>query len=218
VLGSQALLERSLWLIPLILSLSIHEFAHAWTAWRLGDDTASLAGRMTLNPIAHIDLVGTILLPLFSPIPFGWAKPVPVNPARFRRGVSMGRGMAITAAAGPISNLLLAFIVAVAFALVSRVAPDAVGPDTAAFSLIVVSIEMNVNLALFNLIPIPPLDGSRIVDGYMPYRLRPRWEAITRYSPFLLVAVIFLGGRLIAGPSAFVLDLVGQLIQAIRAV
>ena len=93
-------------LIPLILSLSVHEWAHAWAAWRLGDDTARLLGRMTLNPIAHVDPLGTLLLPMLG-VPFGWAKPVPVNPLRFRN-VSMPIGMMLTAAAGPISNVVLA--------------------------------------------------------------------------------------------------------------
>ena len=85
-----------MWLPISILSLSFHEFAHAWSAWKLGDDTAAREGRLTLNPLAHADPLGTFLLPLIAP--FGWAKPVPVNPARFRRDVSMGKGMAITAA------------------------------------------------------------------------------------------------------------------------
>src|SRR5271157_1843260 len=102
----QTILARLTFLVPLILSLSVHEWAHAWAAWRLGDDTARLLGRMTLNPLAHIDPLGTVLLPLLG-VPFGWAKPVPVNPLRFR-GVSMSIGMLLTAAAGPISNIVLA--------------------------------------------------------------------------------------------------------------
>src|SRR5574340_1315088 len=94
-------LQRGLMmLIPLVLSLSVHEFAHAWSAWKLGDDTADRMGRLTLNPIAHVDPIGTLLLPLLG-VPFGWARPVPVNPARFRRNVNMNTGMAMTAAAGP---------------------------------------------------------------------------------------------------------------------
>src|SRR6476659_7441279 len=96
-------------LIPLLMSLTVHEWAHAWSAHRLGDDTASMQGRLTLNPIAHLDFIGTLGLP------FGWAKPVPVNPTRFRRGVNTSTGMVITAAAGPISNLVLALLAAVAF-------------------------------------------------------------------------------------------------------
>src|SRR5512134_1879423 len=113
----QQMLQRGLLLLPpLLLSLSFHEWAHAWSAHKLGDDTAERMGRLTLNPLAHIDPLGTILLPLLG-VPFGWAKPVPVNPARFRRGVHMGRGMMITSAAGPLSNLLLATVCAVLFGL-----------------------------------------------------------------------------------------------------
>src|SRR4051812_7061061 len=97
------MMERAMDLIPLVLSLTVHEFSHAWSAWLLGDDTAALQGRMTLNPIVHIDPVGTFLLPLLG-IPFGWAKPVPVNPLRFTRRFSMSTGMMITAVAGPASN------------------------------------------------------------------------------------------------------------------
>lgn len=205
-----------LYFVVLVLSLSVHEFAHAWSAWKLGDDTAARMGRLTLNPMAHADPVGTILFPLLG-VPFGWAKPVPVNPARFRRDVTMGRGMAITAAAGPISNVLLALALAVAFGVLFRYAPGLVERDSAGRALLWVGISMNVNLALFNLLPVPPLDGSRIVDGFLPYRLRPRWEAITAYAPFLLVAVFVLGGRILAGPSDYVMGVLLDIVRAIRA-
>jgi Zn-dependent protease len=109
-------------LIPLILSLTVHEFAHAWSAYRLGDDTASRMGRLTLNPLAHIDPIGTVLLPLLG-IPFGWARPVPINPARFRRSMRMSTGMMITAAAGPLANVILAVACTVAYGLLLRFAP-----------------------------------------------------------------------------------------------
>jgi Zn-dependent protease len=209
------LAERVMWLIPLVLSLTVHEFAHAWSAWRLGDDTASRMGRMTLNPIAHIDPIGTILLPLFSPIPFGWARPVPVNPTRFRRGVHMSTGMALTASAGPLSNVALAILAAIGYGVLLRFSPETVAPGSPASSLLRVSIAMNVNLALFNLIPVPPLDGSRVVDGLLPYQLRPQWDRVLGFAPYLLVAVFLFGGRLIAGPSRFVIGLLGQLVRAV---
>src|SRR5215471_12296793 len=101
-----------MYLVPLLLSLTVHEWAHAWSAYRLGDDTAAKLGRLTLNPIAHIDPIGTLILPLLG-VPFGWAKPVPVVASRFRRGVNMTTGMMITAAAGPLSNVVLAVLSAV---------------------------------------------------------------------------------------------------------
>ncbi len=202
--------------VPLILSLAVHEFAHAWSAYKLGDDTAQRAGRLTLNPFAHADLIGTIIFPLLG-VPFGWAKPVPVDPSRFRKDVKMGTGMALTASAGPISNILLAIVVTTLFALLVRFAPGVLQAENGIQELLVTAIFLNVNLALFNLIPIPPLDGSRIVDGFMPYRLRPQWERLMAFSPFLLIAVFIFAGRIISGPSNFVLGLLSQLAYAIGA-
>jgi Zn-dependent protease len=210
-------------LIPLLLSLTIHEYAHAWTASRLGDDTASRMGRLTLNPIPHIDLLGTIILPLVLMMSntgfiFGWAKPVPVNPARFRRDVRMGSGMAWTAAAGPLSNLALALVTALVAGLLLRFAPETLSPGRGVLELIESLLELNVLLALFNLIPVPPLDGSRIVDGYLPLRLRPAWERMTALAPFLLIGVFFFGGRIIAGPSAYLTSFFIRLANTIGAV
>lgn len=209
-------------LIPLILSLSVHEYAHAWSARRLGDDTASRAGRMTLNPLAHIDPFGTLMLPLVlmltgSGFMFGWAKPVPVDPARFRRDVHMGRGMAWTAAAGPLSNLALAVVAAVVIGLLARFVPGTLDRGGGVLELLVNLLRVNIALALFNLIPVPPLDGSRIVDGYVPLRLRPAWERVTALAPFMLLAVFFFGGRLISGPFAYVFSLLANLVNLIGA-
>jgi Zn-dependent protease len=204
--------------VALILSLSVHEFAHAWSAWRLGDDTASRMGRLTLNPFAHADPIGTFLLPLLSPIPFGWAKPVPVNPARFRRDVRMGTGMAITASAGPLSNVALALVAAVVLGLLFRFSPATLAAGGGVQELLVAFLQTNVVLALFNLIPVPPLDGSRIVDGFLPLRLRPAWERVAAYAPFLLVAVFLFGARLIAGPATFVFGLLANLVHVIGTV
>ncbi len=221
---TDALLAGLAFLPIMIISLSIHEFAHAWSAWKLGDDTASREGRLTLNPLAHIDLLGTILLPLAG-IPFGWAKPVPVNPARFRREVTMGRGMAITAAAGPLSNVILALVAAVAVGLVARLAPDLLETNTAVRQLLLggmVSnrwlpglLQLNVSLALFNLIPLPPLDGSRIVAWVLPYNLRNKWHDLERFSPYLLMAVFWFGGRLVSGPILALTELLLGISRAI---
>jgi Zn-dependent protease len=200
--------------IPLILSLTVHEYAHAWSARRLGDDTAERMGRLSLNPLVHLDLLGTVILPLLG-IPFGWAKPVPVDPSRFRRDVRMGTGMAITASAGPLANVALAVLSTVILGILLRFAPDSLQAGEGARALLVIAIQLNVSLALFNLIPIPPLDGSRIVDGFMPLRLRPQWDAFTRLSPFLLLGVLFFGGRLIAAPAGWFFGLLDQLLNAI---
>ena len=169
------ILQRAVLYLPvLLLSLTVHEFAHAWAARRLGDDTAERMGRLTLNPLAHADPLGTFLLPLLI-APFGWAKPVPVNPARFRPGVDMGRGMMFTSLAGPAANVAPRHPVAPSSSGCSSgsrpTGSQRVGRPRRASSQI--AIQMNVVLAVFNLIPIPPLDGSRIVDAFLPARFRP---------------------------------------------
>src|SRR5262249_30519600 len=136
------LLERIMYFVPLLLSLTVHEWAHAWSAWRLGDDTAAMQGRLTLNPPAHMDPIGTLILPLAG-VPFGWAKPVPVNPLRFRRGISMRGGMMITAAAGPVSNLLIALGCAVALGIALRFGLIGVRPG-GGVRLVTIAIQMNM--------------------------------------------------------------------------
>ncbi|MFT3916079.1 MAG: site-2 protease family protein [Anaeromyxobacteraceae bacterium] len=170
------------------------------------------AGRLTLNPIAHIDLLGTIILPLLG-VPFGWAKPVPVNPARFRRDVSMSGGMALTAGAGPLSNLVLALASTIAIGLLIRWAPALVeGP---VFPLLRELVVLNVALAIFNLLPVPPLDGSRVVAWLMPRTLAEGWRRIELYAPVLLIAVFLWGGRLVAGPISAVYRQLEKLIYLI---
>jgi Zn-dependent protease len=213
-LASSDFVWRLMWLPLSILSLTVHEFAHAWSAWKLGDDTASRAGRLTLNPLSHIDLLGTILLPLLG-VPFGWAKPVPVDPARFRRDVSMGQGMAITAAAGPLSNVVLAVLASVGLGLAFRFAPDLVANGQPGRFFLVNLVLLNVGLALFNLIPIPPLDGSRIVAWVLPYRLRNQWHELERFAPILLIGIFWFGGSLVSGPIHAVASLLFELTRAL---
>jgi Zn-dependent protease len=209
-----ALLERVMLLIPLILSLTIHEFSHAWTAWRLGDDTAARLGRLTLNPIPHIDPIGTLLLPLLG-VPFGWAKPVPVDVSRIRKGMSMTTGNVVISAAGPISNIALAVACSVLYALLLRFAPDVIRRGGGAGELLGMMIGVNVALAVFNLLPIPPLDGSHVAEALVPYRFRPAWETFARFSPFVLLGFFFFGRGLLVGPQSFVIGLLRQLIYAI---
>jgi Zn-dependent protease len=191
---------RLMFLVPLLLSLCVHEWAHAWMAWRLGDDTARLQGRLTLNPFAHVDPVGTLLLPLMG-VPFGWAKPVPINPIRFSRHVSLRMGVLLTAAAGPLANLLIAIVSAILLALLIRLPPDVAFVEGAFSSLLHMLMILNVILAVFNLLPIPPLDGSRVVDALVPDRLRPAWDRFCQLGPLMLVAVIVI--PLLAGFSLF---------------
>jgi Zn-dependent protease len=213
-LDNAVLLERVTYLILLLLSLTVHEFSHAWAAWRLGDDTAALAGRLTLNPIPHIDPLGTLILPLLG-VPFGWAKPVPVNPARFRRDVKMSTGDILTSAAGPISNLLLAVLAAVILGLVARFAPGAVRNGSGAFELLRGLMFVNAALMIFNLLPIPPLDGGHVAANLVPYRWRGAWEQFARIAPFALLAVIFFGRAIISAPINFVVGGLWQIAVAI---
>jgi Zn-dependent protease len=207
-MSPDTLIHGVMYAIPLILSLTVHEFAHAWSAWKLGDDTAAMQGRMTLNPLVHIDPIGTLLLPILG-VPFGWAKPVPVNPARFRRDVSMTTGMMITALAGPLSNLLLAIAGATTFALARRWAPEVLYTNKGLHDFILVFSGMNVGLAIFNMLPVPPLDGSRVVDGVLPYRMRGTWEQVAMYSPFILIAIIFFGRGIISVPVMYIKSWLG---------
>lgn len=204
-------------LIPVILSLSVHEFAHAWTAWRLGDDTAARMGRLTLNPVAHIDPFGTVILPVvlvLSGLPaFGWARPVPVDPSRFRRDVTMGRGMAITSSAGPISNLLIATLSFGALALLIRTGTR----GGTAVEFLWTLVLLNLVLALFNLIPIPPLDGSRVVGWLLPTRFANQWHQLERLAPILLIVVLMFGGRLIRVPLAAISNHLYGILVALAA-
>ena len=211
----QGILQRLLLYLPvLLLSLTVHEYAHAWTARKLGDDTAERLGRLTLNPLAHADPIGTFLLPVLG-VPFGWARPVPVNPARFRRTVRMTTGMMITSLAGPFANISLAVLSTVAMGLLFRLAPATAEAYRGIAAFLAISIQMNVALGVFNMLPLPPLDGSRIVDALLPARLRPQWEAFSRFAPFILLAIVFVGWRIIAVPIAAGIDLLERLLHVI---
>jgi Zn-dependent protease len=202
-------------LILLVLSLTVHEFAHAWMAWRLGDDTAARAGRLTLNPLPHIDPFGTILLPLVG-APIGWAKPTPVDVSRVRRGIRTSTADILISAAGPVSNLLFAVVGSVVYGCLARFAPGTLEAPG-----VVILLErlmlVNASLCVFNLLPIPPLDGGHVVGHFVPYRWRGTWESFARYAPLLLLAVLMLG-RGIPGlylPIQFLYGAVRQIAVAI---
>jgi Zn-dependent protease len=209
-----AFLMRVLMVIPMWLSLSVHEWAHAYSAFRLGDDTAKMQGRLTLNPMAHVDWIGTVLLPLLG-IPFGWAKPVPVNPTRFRRDVSMGTGMAITAFAGPFSNIVLAALSALVMGLMLRFVPDLIPNRGGLFTFLLSAMSLNIGLAIFNMIPLPPLDGSRIMERVLPYSLRAGYAQLANLGPLMMIIIFKVGGPLIQGPVTYVQEIFIRGIQAI---
>lgn len=180
------LAERLLFLIPFWISLGFHEWAHAASAFLLGDRTAAEQGRLTLNPLAHLDWVGTVLFPAIG-VPFGWAKPVPVEPTRFFPSISMRTGIVLTALAGPMANLALA----AALHGVTRLGEGAMAPRVMA--LIDQAMLMNVGLAVFNLLPVPPLDGGRVVDGLVPFERRKLWDSLSRALFWVFAALMALG-------------------------
>jgi len=167
-------------LLIISLVISVHEASHAYVANRLGDPTARLLGRITLNPAAHIDPIGTIIVPLllfiFSGMVFGWAKPTPINPLNFN---NPRRDSAIVAFAGPASN----FVLAIVFSIVYRII---------AIDIILIIVSINLLLGLFNLIPVPPLDGYKVLLGFLPKNLAIRLAEIESYGPIVLIIFLFI--------------------------
>ncbi len=188
--------------LPILIAITFHEVAHGFVAYKLGDPTAKFLGRLTLNPIAHIDIVGTILLPFMlivltnGQFVFGYAKPVPINPMNFK---NPRKGMAISAAAGPVTNIILAFlsmlILKLVLAPLAMVSPESMS-DTVFKPLMMIftsSIVVNVVLASFNMIPIPPLDGGRVLAGLLPSRHAMSFSKIEPFG-FIIVLVLIYSG------------------------
>ena len=179
------------WILPVIFAITVHEVAHGWVAKKYGDNTASSLGRLTLNPIKHIDWVGTIILPGLLLLTgtgfiFGWAKPVPVDTRNFK---NPRKDMAVVALAGPISNLLMAL----AWALLARIAV-LIGIEFISTPIIymgVAGISINLVLALINLLPIPPLDGSRVLTGILPNYWAWRYNQLERYGFIILLILLY---------------------------
>jgi len=175
----------------LLFSIVFHEVAHGRVALWRGDTTARDAGRLTLNPLPHIDLFGTILFPLFlvitrSPVLFGWAKPVPVNPWRFKE---TKKDMALVGASGPASNILLAVFAGIFF----RGSLSMLGSSHVLTQTLFFAVYINLVLAVFNLVPIPPLDGSKIVMAFMPDELAVQYSRIERFGFLIIFGLFFLG-------------------------
>ena len=185
--------------IPTVIAITLHEAAHGYAAWALGDDTAKRMGRLSLNPLAHVDRVGTILLPGFLLITqlltigrvafmFGWAKPVPVDAGRFR---DPRRGMMVVAAAGPAMNFFLAWLGALALYLVPLLAGNPRGAEMA-LNFVFYFMLANIVLGTFNLLPIPPLDGGRIAVGLLPLPMARAWARLERAGLVLVLLAVFL--------------------------
>ncbi len=174
-------------LLVAVTALPVHEYAHALAADHFGDHTARDAGRLTLNPLVHLDFLGTLALLIFG---FGWAKPTPVRVENLRRGK---RHMALVALAGPAANVLLAFVLMVIFKVYLCFA-DISAPVGLTFSQVLYSmLDTNLYLAVFNLLPIPPLDGSRIVDALLPFNIRNRFMKFEKFFMLALVLLLYLG-------------------------
>lgn len=178
-----------LWVIAFLISAAFHEFAHAWSAYQLGDDTAARHGRMTVNPLVHIDPVGLIFLIFMcaSGVGFGWAKPVPVNPYNFRNPRRDGM---LVSLAGPVTNIIIAIVFVIVFRLF---ADQLVGEPNPIGRLLGIFLVLNVVLAAFNLIPIYPLDGSHIVAGLLPENLAQAWEKTYSFGFIILIIMLFTG-------------------------
>lgn len=198
--------------IPVILlSLTIHEVAHGWIASRLGDPTAKNLGRLSLNPLKHLDPIGTIMMLVFG---FGWAKPVPINARYFK---NKRRDMALTALAGPVSNLLLAFIGIFFYMVLSRTLYDALVSDNSLAYVIIlffyVFYTLNLYLAIFNLLPIPPLDGSRILFVILPDRY---YFGIMKYERYIMLAMmLLLFSGMFTAPLSFIVSVIETGMKAV---
>lgn len=195
----------AVWIIPVLLSITLHEAAHAWVANLCGDTTAKMLGRLSINPFRHVDPIGTVLVPITVAVlsgfhfVFGWAKPVPINWYQLRKP---RRDMALVALAGPFANIIMALIWAACIKT-----GEIWGPNTSTFAMFMVltgqaGILINLVLAILNLIPIPPLDGSRVVTSMLPPKLAISYSKIEPYGFVIVFALLFTGvlGWFIGGP------------------
>lgn len=218
---SSALRQIIISAFPILIAITFHELSHGLVANKLGDPTAKMMGRLTLNPIAHIDLIGTILMPLMlilltnGQFVFGYAKPVPINPANFR---NPKKDMAISASAGPITNILLAIasilILKFIIAPLSLLLPESFSM-TVMRPLIMIftsSVIINVVLAVFNMIPIPPLDGGRVLIGFLPYKQAVSFSKIEPFG-FIIVIILIATGM----ANYFVIPLVNLFLRVLQS-
>jgi len=205
--------------LPALLGIILHEVAHGWMAKRCGDPTAHALGRLTLNPVPHIDPMGLLVFALTSistPFVFGWAKPVPVN-VRYLRNPP--RDMMLVALAGPLTNMLLAFAFAATLRTVLHFFPPTVWLEVSGYQFVLrvlkTGVVINFSLAWLNLLPIPPLDGSRILAWFLPGDLGWRFQRLERYGFVILILLLATGvlgsvlGPLVLGSSGFALNIVG---------
>jgi Zn-dependent protease len=217
--GSELIGQLIIYMVVLIFSISAHEAAHAWMSYKFGDDTARLLGRITLNPVAHTDPIGTLLIPIVgfifgniggavARIPLiGWGKPTPVNPLRWRR---KDLANVMVSAAGIMANLLIAICALTIFKALQYSGAGASLSDTMATALEMLlryALFMNISLAVFNLLPFPPLDGSKILETFLPSSFRPVLTVMEQYGFLILMVLIYMGFfRLIFTPIAMLIE------------
>lgn len=213
-MGSFSLAERlqmlSIQLVPFIMAVVFHEYAHGFIANRWGDNSAKTAGRLTLNPIPHMDPLGTVIFPIVNMvlgmnILFGWARPVPINPSRFRK---YRAGLFWVSLAGPGMNFLLALLSAAVACMLQLWMPQDFYLFEPLVAMAVVSVSLNYALGIFNLIPLPPLDGSKIIESFLPHDLAKKYETLAQYSFFILMALLLSGAlSVLSYPIRFCTDL-----------
>ena len=213
---TSALLNILLTLPAVLIAITFHEYAHAFAADKLGDDTPRREGRLSLNPIKHLDPIGTIMLVFAG---FGWGKPVGIDPRNFNRNIKMSVGEAVVSAAGPIMNMILAIIFAAIYFAICRFAPEFVISQVGfiIITLIRAVVIINVGLGIFNLIPLPPLDGSKIRGGFLPYNIRNWFENYYQifYIVFIIIWITGIAGTIISPAIDWVYSGIMQLMANI---
>ena len=205
----------AVWALPTLFAITVHEVAHGWVARQLGDPTAMMLGRLTLNPLKHIDPIGTVAVPILllvlssGHMVFGWAKPVPITAENLRQPK---RGMALVAAAGPVANLVMALLWALLVKLTLFLSGGA-GTVLPLIYMGLAGITINVLLMILNLIPVPPLDGSRVVAGFLPDPLAWKYSRIEQYGLLVLLALMATGilGRILGPPAAMLEEAIYRL-------
>lgn len=197
--------------VPIIFAITLHEVAHGWVANKLGDPTAKLSGRLTLNPVKHVDPIGTVVVPLImialTPFAFGWAKPVPVN---WHNLDNPRRDMALVAAAGPVANVIMLALWTLLLMILFKTGHSASYTSILLIEMAKVGIIINIVLVALNLLPLPPLDGSRIVTSFLSPAAAQKYNSLERWGLLILVAMIFTGvlGKILAPMVSFMLSLV----------
>ncbi len=191
-----SILEIATRLIIVIIALTVHEYAHGWVAWKLGDSTAKSSGRLSLNPLRHLDPIGFLCMLFFR---FGWARPVPIDTRNFK---NPRRDMALTGLAGPVANLILAFVILIPYEIIYSLAEAGVFNNISAFGVNLISVVisfvasfhfMNITLALFNFFPVPPLDGSRVLYAVLPDKYYFGVMKYERYISLGIMALLLFG-------------------------